>query len=60
MEIKDRVAEDFQWQRHPFTLKSDGSNKTYPGVDYLLAYWLGRYHEFLKNDGEGTCLRWSP
>lgn len=25
-----------------------GEVRIYPGVDYLVAYWMGRYHQFLK------------
>jgi hypothetical protein len=29
-------------------------------VDYLVAYWLGRYYGHLTDDAPGTCLRWAP
>jgi len=59
VDVADRVASDFIWQRDPFGLATGGDpTKVYPGVDYLLAYWLGRRHGFIADDGTGTCLRW--
>ena len=59
VDVKDRIFDDFIWQRHPFELKKQGDGKTvYPGADYLLAYWMGRRHGFLNDDAKGTCLRW--
>jgi hypothetical protein len=61
VDVGTRVAEDFIWQRHPFTLKTSGEpEKVFPGADYLIAYWLGRRHGFLDEDAAGTCLRWGP
>jgi len=59
VDVADRVVSDFIWQRHPWGL-FDGGNpmQTYPGVDYLAAYWLGRRHDFLTDDNPGTCLAW--
>lgn len=34
---------DFVWQRHPFDPAGSRPSRVHPGVDYLLAYWLGRY-----------------
>ena len=34
---------DFAWQRHPFDPAGSRPNRVHPGVDYLLAYWLGVY-----------------
>lgn len=59
IDVKDRVASDFIWQRNPFTLDTPGDpKKVYPGVDFMLPYWMGRYHGFYKDDAAGTCLRW--
>jgi hypothetical protein len=59
VDVGDRVVSDFIWQRHPWGLYDDGfESLTYPGVDYLAAYWLGRRHGFLADDRPGTCLAW--
>ena len=59
VDVADRVVSDFIWQRHPWGLFDSGNPvQTYPGVDYLAAYWLGRYHDFLTDDNPGTCLAW--
>lgn len=61
VDVKDRVASDFIWQRDPFGLTTGGNPAlVYPGVDYLLAYWMSQVHGFLTDDAAGTCLRWSP
>jgi hypothetical protein len=61
VDVKDRVASDFIWQRDPFGLTTAGNpTLVYPGVDYLLAYWMSQVHGFLTDDAAGTCLRWSP
>ena len=36
---------------------SDGSDPD-AGVDYLLAYWMGRYYGFITDDTAGKCLAW--
>jgi hypothetical protein len=59
VDVADRVVSDFIWQRHPWGLFDAGNPvQTYPGVDYLAAYWLGRFHDFLSDDNPGTCLAW--
>ncbi|HEY3357423.1 MAG TPA: hypothetical protein VGQ83_29500 [Polyangia bacterium] len=61
VDIADRPAGDFTWQRHPWGLFDWGNlAQTQPGVDYLVAYWLGRQHGFLTDDAAGRCLRWRP
>jgi hypothetical protein len=59
IDVDTRCLSDFIWQRHPWKLV-DGGNplRLYPGVDYMAAYWLGRYHGFLTDDHPNTCLRW--
>lgn len=57
--IKDRAPEVYLWQHHPWTLKQQGDDTIiFPGVDYLIAYWLGRYHGFIQEDVAEQCLRW--
>ncbi len=59
VDVADRVVSDFIWQRHPWGLFDSGNPaQTHPGVDYLAAYWLGRFHGFLADDHPGTCLAW--
>lgn len=48
--IQDQCPADFLWQRSPYKLHCCDSSDpahVYPGIDYLLAYWMGRYHGFL-------------
>ncbi len=59
VDVADRVVSDFIWQRNPWQLYApDYPASTGPGVDYLLAYWMGRRHDFLSDDNAGTCLVW--
>jgi hypothetical protein len=59
VEVGERVVSDFLWQRHPWGLFDPGDpHVTYPGVDFLLAYWLGRFQGFLGDDTPGRCLAW--
>lgn len=59
VDIKDRPVGDFIWQRHPWGLYDPGNPaQTEPGVDYLVAYWMGRHHGFIPDDRPTTCLRW--
>ncbi|MFO8058110.1 MAG: hypothetical protein R6V10_12505 [bacterium] len=49
--VRYRCPTDFLWQRSPYKVCAGHSRgnprKVYPGIDYLLAYWMGRYHGFL-------------
>jgi hypothetical protein len=57
--VDERVPTSFMWERHPWTLFDPGTpHRMFPGVDYLLAYWLGREAGFIADDAGGTCLRW--
>lgn len=61
VDVADRAPHDFIWQRSPFVITQQAEPRlVYPTVDYLLAYWLGRYHGFLEEDAPDTCLRWAP
>ncbi len=33
----------YDWKQSPFEYRSNNTGLAYPGVDYLIAYWLGRY-----------------
>ena len=59
VDLEDRPVKFFQWHSSPWELLDRGSERqTYPGHDYLLAYWMGRSHGFIEDDAAGTCLRW--
>ncbi|MBL8920537.1 MAG: hypothetical protein JNJ54_16860 [Myxococcaceae bacterium] len=58
VDVGERVVSDFIWQRDPWQLYDAGDlQQTAPGVDYLVAYWLGRKHGFITDDTPGKCLR---
>lgn len=44
--VADRVPTDFLWQRSPFTELDGSVDATHqePGIDFLLPYWMMRYH----------------
>ena len=53
-EIDDRHWTDMYWQSTPFEAGCDhGADPTFagPGMDFLLAYWLGVYYGLLPGDG---------
>ena len=59
VDVATRPWADFMWQRHPWGLYDSGDpSLTAPGVDYLVAYWLGRHHAFLDEDAAGRCAAW--
>ncbi len=59
VDVAHRVVSDFIWQRHPWGLYDPGyANQTFPGVDYLAAYWFGRHHGFISDDTPSQCLVW--
>jgi hypothetical protein len=59
VDVGDRVVADFMWQRHPWGLYAGGDvHQTQPGVDYLVAYFMGRAHGFIEDDTAGSCLGW--
>ena len=46
--IEERPPSTFEWKENPYRLDGGGDGKKlYTGTDYLLAYWLGRYHGLL-------------
>jgi len=59
LDMNERPAEAFSWQRHPWRLNHqiDVPTLVYPGVGYLAAYWMGRYHGFLQDERPGVCAR---
>ena len=58
-DVGERVVSDFIWQRNPWGLYDTGNPAvTYPGIDYLAAYWMGRFNGHLGDDTPGLCLAW--
>ncbi len=48
--VRDRPVTDFLWQRTPQSISSSGSGTTeYPGVDYLLPYWMARFYRVVND-----------
>ncbi|MBK7974492.1 MAG: hypothetical protein IPK07_14830 [Deltaproteobacteria bacterium] len=47
--LDERCVTGFRWQTPPYEV-CGGSDPAfeYPGMDYLVAYWLGRYHGFVS------------
>jgi hypothetical protein len=59
IDVEQRAIKDYMWQRGPWYLTNDAElNRTFPGLDYMFAYWMGRYHEFVDKDDPVQCLRW--
>ncbi len=59
VDVGERPTDGILWQRDPWQLKDDGDpGQAYTGVDYLSAYWVGRKHDFVKDDVPNRCLRW--
>lgn len=59
VDVRERVVSDFIWQRHPWGLLDGGDPAvTYPGIDYLVAYWFGRRHGYMNDDTAGRCTAW--
>jgi hypothetical protein len=44
-----RCPRSFMWQKSPYNLDCPGGDGTevYPGVDYMLSYWMGRYYDLI-------------
>lgn len=56
--LPDRPVTDFMWQRSPrVTFDAGDPRVVFPGVDYLVAYWLGRRSGFVDDDRPHTCAR---
>ena len=59
VDVADRKAADFMWQRNPFDLYSGGDpKKIFSGVDYMIVYWMGRLYGYIEDDSENRCFRW--
>ena len=45
LDVDLRPPAPFLWDRNPYLLAGGADDgHEFPGVDYLLAYWLGRYY----------------
>jgi hypothetical protein len=59
IDISQRVVNDFDWQRGPWQENDPGlATEVYPGVDYLVAYWMARAQNFLMDDTPTQCTVW--
>ncbi len=48
--VVDRVNTDFLWQRSPFLLFGGGGGTIEAaGIDYILPYWMARYHGVIQD-----------
>jgi hypothetical protein len=57
VDVSQRVPATFLWERNPWKLQDPGvPHRIYGGVDYLVAYWMGRYFGFIADDAPETCL----
>ncbi len=55
-----RPPSDFLWQRPSTQLNGYvGASHRYPGVDYLLPYWMIRYYTEVEEPGSGSFPEWA-
>ena len=56
-----RCPRSFMWQKTPYNIDCPGGDGTevYPGVDYMVAYWMGRYYSFIDPGNENEVY-WPP
>ena len=51
--VNEQCCRGFQWQENPFLIGACGVDSrwaVYSGADYLAAYWLARYQNYISND----------
>ena len=50
LDVERRGAVDYAWQISPYTISQPCHQPwvEFPGVDYLLAYWMARYHGYYR------------
>jgi len=59
IDIEHRQPRGFIWEKNPWELYDEGTpNYVFPGVDYMVAYWMGRFYGYLEDDAPNTCLKW--
>ena len=57
VEIGDRPITYNQWHANPWSQEDSGNAKqTYPGQDYVIAYWMGRSYQLIAEDTPSHCL----
>jgi len=59
--VKHRCPRSFMWQKSPYNIDCPGGDGTevYPGIDYMLAYWMGRYYNLIE-PGNPHGIYWPP
>ncbi len=56
-EIGDRAVAFLTWHTNPWNAQdTDRATQTYPGHDYLEAYWMGRNYGIVADDTPSRCL----
>ena len=57
--VQYRCPRSFMWQKTPYNLDCPGGDGTevYPGIDYMLAYWMGRYYDLI-DPGNPNGIYW--
>jgi hypothetical protein len=61
VDIEDRPVVFLHWHSNPWsTYDSGDTRQTYPGHDYLVAYWMGRSSGLIDDDTPSRCLRVRP
>jgi len=49
--LDERPTSSFEWRENPYRLDGPGKGRVrFSGVDYLLAYWMGRYYGFVGKE----------
>jgi hypothetical protein len=57
-DVDDRAGATFIWERQPWSLVDPGApDVAFAGVDYVLAYWLGRQAGFIEGSGRVAVSR---
>ncbi len=59
--VKWRCPRSFMWQKNPYYIECPGGDGTevYPGIDFMLAYWMGRYYNLI-DPGNSNEIFWPP
>ena len=52
--VSQRCPESFIWQKNPYIIECHGGDgrEVYPGIDYMIAYWMGRYYSLIPPGNE--------
>jgi len=58
LDVSDREVVYFQWHSNPWDGDADANpRQTYPGHDFLVAYWLTRLHGVVSDERPEVCLQ---